>query len=88
MNESPKVGRLLSLVGIYFRKTTRRGNLFSKRRASSKYLKIKTFRKLPAIRYHMIGFRGTFSQMASLTFKRKRGAFIFQEGASVSPPHQ
>ena len=37
-------------VGIYFRKTTGRGNLFSKRRASSKYPKIKTFRKLPAIR--------------------------------------
>ena len=50
-NESPKVGWLLSLVGIYFRKTTGRGNFFSKRRTSSTYPKIKTFRKLPAIRY-------------------------------------
>ena len=38
-------------MGIYFRRTAGRGNLFLKRRASSKYPKIKTFRKLPAIRY-------------------------------------
>ena len=42
-SELPKVGSLLSLVRIYFQRTTGRGNVFSKRTASSKYPKIKPF---------------------------------------------
>jgi len=40
-----------STCGICFQRTTGGGNLFSKRRGSLKYLKIKTFQKLSAILY-------------------------------------